>query len=527
MRAIISVANRDGLTELARALQSQNVTIFSTSGTANALGTAGIEVELVSALTGFPEILEGRVKTLHPAIFAGILAQRESDAHLQELQEHGMAPIDIVVVNLYPFAETVARPDTTMSEAQEQIDIGGVSLIRAAAKNFQDVIVLVRPQDYAPVMQELREKGEVSFETRRRLAAIAFQHTASYDTAIAEYLRAQAAKPEYFPEDLTLSLQRVQTLRYGENPHQRAAVYRRVGTSAVSAYPAVADAEVLQGKELSYNNLLDLDSALASVSSFSAPAVVIIKHTNPCGLACDDTLLEAYKRAHAGDPISAFGGIIGCNRPLDADTAHEISQLFYEAIIAPEFTPEALALLHQKKNLRLLATHRPLEASSLNGTNKHSFAGGQLDVRSISGGLLLQTPNTQDEQEVAYRVVTEREPTLEEVTDLMFAWKVVRHVKSNAIVLAHKLAVVGVGAGQMNRLASVQLALDKAAERARGSVLASDAYFPFADGVEAAAKAGITAIIQPGGSIRDEETIRMANHYAIAMILTGQRYFRH
>ncbi len=289
----------------------------------------------------------------------------------------------------------------------------------------------------------------------------------------------------------------------------------------------MADAEVLQGKELSYNNLLDLDSALASVSSFSAPAVVIIKHTNPCGLACDDTLLEAYKRAHAGDPISAFGGIIGCNRPLDADTAHEISQLFYEAIIAPEFMPEALALLHHKKNLRLLATHRPLEASSLNGTNKHSFASGQLDVRSISGGLLLQTPNTQGEQEVAYRVVTEREPTLEEVTDLMFAWKVVRHVKSNAIVLAHKLAVVGVGAGQMNRLASVQLALDKAAERARGSVLASDAYFPFADGVEAAAKAGITAIIQPGGSIRDEETIRMANHYAIAMILTGQRYFRH
>jgi phosphoribosylaminoimidazolecarboxamide formyltransferase / IMP cyclohydrolase len=527
MRAIISVANREGLAELARALQSQNTSIFSTSGTAGALKAKGIEVEPVSALTGFPEILDGRVKTLHPAIFAGILARREIEAHLDELQEHDIAPIDIVAVNLYPFADTIARPDTTISEALEQIDIGGVSLIRAAAKNFQDVIVLVRPQDYAPVMQELQEKGSVSFGTRRRLAAIAFQHTASYDSLIAEYLRAQAAEPEYFPETLTLPLQRIQTLRYGENPHQQAALYRWGGISGTSPDPSVADAEVLHGKELSYNNLLDLDTALAAVSSFSAPAVVIIKHTNPCGLACDDTLLEAYKKAHAGDPISAFGGIIGCNRLLDAATAHEISQLFYEAIIVPEFTPDALAILRQKKNLRLLATHCPLETNSLNGTYKRSTTDHLLDVRNISGGLLLQTPDTLGEQEVAYRVVTEREPTLVEVTDLMFAWKVVRHVKSNAIVLAHKLAVVGVGAGQMNRVSSVQLALDKAAKRARGSVLASDAYFPFADGVEAAAKAGITAVIQPGGSIRDEETIRMANHFAIAMVFTGQRHFRH
>jgi len=287
---------------------------------------------------------------------------------------------------------------------------------------------------------------------------------------------------------------------------------------------------VLHGKELSFNNLLDLDAALCSVSSFTAPAVAIVKHTNPCGLACDDTVLEAYKRAHAGDPISAFGGIIGSNRTLDAATAHEISQLFYEAIIAPEFTPEALDILRQKKNLRLLATHRLFDSSGLHGS--HSSHGQpevvvNLDVRSVGGGLLLQTRDTVDEQEVKYQVVTEREPTLEEVTDLMFAWKVVRHVKSNAIVLAHKLAVVGVGAGQMNRLASVQLALEKAGNRARGSVLASDAFFPFADGVEAASKAGITAIIQPGGSIRDEEAIRMANQHAIAMIFTGQRHFRH
>jgi phosphoribosylaminoimidazolecarboxamide formyltransferase / IMP cyclohydrolase len=527
MRAIISAANREGLTEIARELQSHNVTIFSTSGTANALRAAGIEAEPVSILTRFPEILEGRVKTLHPAIFGGILARRESTSHMQELQDHDIVPIDIVVVNLYPFVDTIARPDTTMSEALEQIDIGGVSLIRAAAKNFQDVIVLVRPQDYAPVMQEWREQGEVSFDTRRRLAAIAFQHTASYDTAIAEYLRAQTSVPEYFPENLTLALQRIQSLRYGENPHQRAAFYRRSGIPVTSTCPAVADAEVLHGKELSFNNLLDLDAALASVSSFTAPAVVIIKHTNPCGLACDDTLLEAYKKAHAGDPISAFGGIIGSNRPLDAATAREISQLFYEAIIAPEFTPDALDILRQKKNLRLLATHCPSDAYGLNGANKQATPTGQLDVRSVSGGLLLQTPDTMGEQEVSYRVVTEREPTLAEVTDLMFAWKVVRHVKSNAIVLAHKLTVVGVGAGQMNRLASVQLALEKAADRARGSVLASDAFFPFSDGVEAAAKAGITAIIQPGGSIRDEESIRMANHHAIAMIFTGQRHFRH
>jgi phosphoribosylaminoimidazolecarboxamide formyltransferase/IMP cyclohydrolase len=522
MRAILSVANREGLAELARDLQDHDVAIFSTSGTLNALQAEGIQAEAVSMLTRFPEILGGRVKTLHPAILGGVLARRDLPAHEEELRTHGIGAIDIVVVNLYPFAETIAQQNTTLSEALEQIDIGGVTLVRAAAKNFRDVVVLVRPQDYAPLMQEWRELGEVSIETRRRLAAIAFQQTASYDTTIAEYLRVPSV--EYFPDELTLPLERISTLRYGENPHQQAAFYRWTNHITPTRLPTVADAEVLHGKELSFNNLLDLDAALTAVQSFTAPTVAIIKHTNPCGLACDDVLVEAYKKAHAGDPISAFGGILGFNRPVDEATAREITQLFYEAIIAPEFTPRALEILRQKKNIRLLATHSPIEPKGLSTQALHM---GRPDIRSVSGGLLLQTPDAVGDREAEYNVVTERDPTLEEVTDLMFAWKVVRHVKSNAIVLAHKLIVVGVGAGQMNRVASVHLAVEKAAQRARGSVLASDAYFPFADSIEAAAKAGVTAIIQPGGSIRDDESIRMANHHAIAMIFTGKRHFRH
>ena len=518
MRAIISVDNRDGLIELAQELRSHDVTIFATGGTLKALQAGGIEAESVSSLTQFPEILDGRVKTLHPAILGGILARRDLPTHQEELQTHNMAPIDIVVSNLYPFAKTVAQADVTLMEALEKIDIGGVTLTRAAAKNFQDVLILTRPEDYTPVMQEWREQGEVSLATRRHLAAIALQQTASYDTTIAEYLR--SSTEETFAPTMTLPLERVQTLRYGENPHQQAAFYRWSGTRGNDVTTAtVADAQVLHGKELSFNNLLDLDAALATVQSFTAPTIAIIKHTNPCGLACDETLVEAYKRAHAGDPVSAYGGIVGSNRLIDEATAEEISHLFYEAIIAPEFAPAALEILQKKKNIRLLATHRPIEPMRT-GVDK-------LDIRSVSGGLLLQTPDALGESDVAYNVVTEREPTLDEVTDLMFAWKAVRHVKSNAIVLAHKLSLVGVGAGQMNRVTSVQIAVEKAADRTRGAVLASDAFFPFADGVEAAAKAGVTAIIQPGGSIRDEETIRMANHYAIAMIFTGQRHFRH
>lgn len=532
MRAILSVDDRTGLAELARELRSHEVTIYATSGTLKFLQAEGIEAESISALTQFPEILGGRVKTLHPAILGGILARRGVQEHEADLEAHGFVPIDIVVSNLYPFAKTIAREGVTLEEAIEQIDIGGVTLTRAAAKNYKDVLILVRPQDYIPVMQEWREKGAVSLATRHRLAVVAFQQTASYDTTITEYLRssdegnisqnANNASEALFPERLTLPLERIQTLRYGENPHQRAAFYRWTGAIAHPTSATLANAEVLHGKELSYNNLLDLDAALATVQSFAAPTVAVIKHTNPCGLACDSVLVEAYKKAYTGDSVSAYGGIIGSNQLIDEMTAMEMSHLFYEAIIAPEYTPGALDILRRKKNLRLLATHCPIEPIKAHGT-----VAERIEVRSVSGGLLLQTSDTVGVEEVTYTVMTDREPTLEEVTDLLFAWKVVRHVKSNAIVLAHNLMLVGVGAGQMNRVTSVQIAVEKAGERARGAVLASDAYFPFDDGVEAAAKAGVTAIIQPGGSIRDEEAIRMANRYAIAMIFTGQRHFRH
>ncbi|MGZ3599991.1 MAG: bifunctional phosphoribosylaminoimidazolecarboxamide formyltransferase/inosine monophosphate cyclohydrolase [Ktedonobacterales bacterium] len=546
MRALVSVEDKTGIETLARGLQALGVEIISTGGTAALLASIGIAVRPVADVTGFPEILGGRVKTLHPAIHGGILARREDEAHMAELAQHGITPIDIVVCNLYPFSQTVARPDVTVGEALEKIDIGGVTLLRAAAKNYPHVTVIVRPQDYPDVLTELETNGATSAETRKRLAAGAFQHTALYDSAIAAYLRRDTDEA-LFPEQVTLGLRRLQVLRYGENPHQTAALYtwsdgglglrdsadatHEQNGSGPEAQPeinaassTVAKARLLHGKELSYNNLLDLDAALGAAGSFTVPAAVVIKHTNPCGLACADTLVDAYRRAHAGDPVSAYGGILGFNRQVDEATAVELSQIFYEAIIAPSYSDAALEILRRKKNMRLLATGAPIGpwAGVLDARDLHA-----LDIRRISGGLLLQTPDTGSDQDIQRKVVTEREPTLEEVTDLLFAWKAVRHVKSNAIVLAKKLTVVGVGAGQMNRVYSVQIAVDRAGDRARGSVLASDAYFPFPDSVEAAAKAGITAIIQPGGSIRDDEAVRMANRYGIAMITTGQRHFRH
>jgi phosphoribosylaminoimidazolecarboxamide formyltransferase / IMP cyclohydrolase len=541
MRALLSVADKTGIETLARGLHALGIELLSTGGTAQALTEANIPVRSVSDITGFPEILGGRVKTLHPAIHGGILARRDDEAHMAELAEHGIGTIDLVVCNLYPFAQTVAHPKTALAAALEEIDIGGVTLLRAAAKNFADVLVVVRPQDYPDVLTELETTGAVSMDTRRRLAAVAFQHTASYDTAIAEYMRRGTAE-ELFPPAMTVDLRLLQTLRYGENPHQSAALYGwgrqgaglsdeeahatngRLTPPAQAAAPTVAGAHLLHGKELSFNNLLDLDAALATVASFKAATAVVIKHTNPCGLACGDSLADTYRRAHSGDPVAAYGGVLGFNREVDEATANDVSQIFYEAIIAPGFSPAALAVLERKKNIRLLATGMPIGPGTIStgGNAPH-----RLDLRRISGGLLLQTADVVSEQEVRSDVVTEREPTLEEVTDLLFAWKAVQHVKSNAIVLAKKLTVVGVGAGQMSRVYSVQIAVDRAADRARGTVLASDAYFPFPDGVETAAKAGVTAIIQPGGSIRDDESIRMANRYGVAMIFTGQRHFRH
>ncbi len=535
MRALLSVADKTGIERLARGLHELGVELVATGKTAALLADAGIPVIPVEDVTGFPELLGGRVKTLHPAIHVGILAKRDDAGQMAEIAARGIGPIDLVVCNLYPFERAAARPGTTLEEALEEIDIGGVTLLRAAAKNFQAVTVVTRSEDYEPVLDELRAQGVTSLETRRRLAVEAFQHTALYDTAIAGYLRRDVADA-LFPDGLTLGLRRQQTLHYGENPHQLAALYHWAGDGSASGgasdgsgvervptVPTITGARQLHGKELSYNNLLDLDAALAAAASFTAPTAVVIKHTNPCGLACADTLVEAYRHAHAGDPVSAYGGIVGFNREVDGETAAEMSQIFYEAILAPGFTPEALEILALKKNLRLLATGTPIGPTAI----ATEPGVRRLDARSVSGGLLLQTPDYIPEGEFHMTPVTERKPTLDEITDLRFAWKVVRHVKSNAIVLAKKLAVVGVGAGQMNRVYSVRIAVDRAEDRARGSVLASDAFFPFPDGVETAAKAGVTAIIQPGGSIRDDEVIRMANRYGIAMVTTGQRHFRH
>ncbi len=516
MRAIISVTNHTGLTALAQELSTHNVELFSHPDTLSLLQKEGIQAQPVSTLTGFFDPVDQGLSLLHPALLAGVMTPHSA---VSGQQIHTIGFIDVVVVNIPAFAELAHSSSVPPHEVLSQIGVGEIALLRAAACNFSDVLVLTRPDDYSTVMQEWREQGEVSWETRRHLATLAFQYVASYDTALAGYLRASSG--ELFPEMLTLPLERVRTLRYGENPHQQAAFYRWQGSSA---NPSLANAEVLHGKELSFNNLLDLDVALQTVQSFTAPTVAIIKHTNPCGLACDDVLLEAYKKAHAGDPISAFGGIIGCNRIIDLAMAEEVNQLFYEAIIAPNFQPAALDLLRRKKNIRLLATHGLIEPLS---SATHLLDSYPSNIHSVTGGLLLQTPDVLHEHEIEYHVMSEREPTLDEVTDLMFAWKAVQHVKSNAIVLAHKLTLVGVGAGQMNRLGSVQIAVNRAAERARTSVLASDAFFPFADSVEAAAKAGVTAIIQPGGSLRDEEAIHVANHYAIAMIFTGRRHFRH
>lgn len=546
MRAIISVDDKQGVADFAAGLSRLGVEIFSTGKTLLVLAAVGVPARSISDLTGFPEILGGRVKTLHPGVHAGILARRDDSAHMEELASHNLQTIDLVVCNLYPFSATVAQPGVTLEDAIEKIDIGGVTLLRAAAKNFASVAAISRPEDYGDVLEELEAMKSLSLETRRRLALIAFQTTALYDTAIAGYLRRESDS-EPFPEQTTLGLRRLRSLRYGENPHQSAALYGWAGTSdgldehadehadeasaghnGASPAPAtVAGSRLLHGKELSYNNLLDLDAALAAAASFKPPTAVIIKHTNPCGLACGDTLVQSYTRAHAGDPVSAYGGVIGFNREVDEETASEVSQLFYECIIAPNYSPAALAILTQKKNIRLLATGAPIAPATPATLAASARDLSRMDVRRISGGLLIQTADLVGDMDIERRVVTEREPTLEEVTDLLFAWKAVRHVKSNAITLAKNLMLVGAGAGQMSRVYSVQIAIERAGDRARGSVLASDAYFPFDDSVETAAKAGVTAIIQPGGSIRDADSIKMANKYGIAMLFTGQRHFRH
>jgi phosphoribosylaminoimidazolecarboxamide formyltransferase/IMP cyclohydrolase len=503
-RALLSVYDKTGLIEFARGLNHLGFELIASGGTARTLSEAGLPVTPVETVTGYPELLGGRVKTLHPAIHAGILARRTPD-HLNELQARRLAPIDLVAVNLYPFRETVFRKDVTLEEALEQIDIGGVALLRAAAKNFPSVLVLCDPGDYTHVLQALRQNG-IDIEMRRRLALKAFQHTSSYDAAVATYL---TGPRQGFPEMWVLGVHKVQDLRYGENPHQQAAFYRLEGQPS--------GFEQLQGKELSYNNLLDLDAAWGLVQEFAEPTVAIIKHTNPCGCASADSLSEAYCLALAADPVSAFGSIIAVNRPLDVTTAEAMTNLFIEVLVAPDYSSEALVCLASKRNCRVV---RAQPVTPL------TFA-----LRSLRDGFLVQTPDEQMEPPIAWKVVTDRRPTEQELIVLSFAWKVCKHVKSNAIVLARSegkaLGIVGVGAGQMSRLDSVHIATKKAGERARGSVLASDAFFPFSDGVEAAAQAGVTSIVQPGGSVRDEEIIATANRLGLAMCFTGTRHFRH
>ncbi len=502
-RALFSVFDKTGLEAFAGALARRKVELVASGGTARALAAAGLNVTTVEAVTGFPEMIGGRVKTLHPAIHAGILARRTPD-DLAELAAQNLSPIDLVVVNLYPFQSTVARPETTLAEAIEQIDIGGVALLRAAAKNFEWVTVVCDPADYGAVAAEIERGGDTTRETRARLALKAFRHTASYDAAITRYLASPDGEAK-FPATLTLALEKVDDLRYGENPHQHAALYRAPNQ------PGLADARQLHGKALSYTNWLDVDGAWRAANDFDAPTVVIVKHTTPSGIASADSLVRAYLDARDCDPTSAFGGVVALNRAVDAETARAILELFTEVVIAPRFDDAAREMLQAKKDLRLLECATPRAAG--------------WELRSIAGSYLAQEQDTTDA--VEWRVVSQRAPTLEEEHALRFAWRAEKFVKSNAIVLARETRTVGIGAGQMSRVDSVKIAVEKAGERAHGAVLASDAFFPFPDGVEAACRAGVTAIAHPGGSLRDDESIEIANRYGAAMVLTGTRHFRH
>jgi phosphoribosylaminoimidazolecarboxamide formyltransferase/IMP cyclohydrolase len=506
--ALLSVSDKSGLLDLARSLADLGWTLVASGGTARALRAAGLAVTDVADVTGAPEMLGGRVKTLHPAIHAGILA-RGNAADMAELAAHGVQPIDLVVCNLYPFQQTVAAPGVSLEEAVEHIDVGGVTLLRGAAKNHARVAVVCDPGDYEPVLSELRAAGAVSPETRRRLALKAFAHTRDYDAAIAAYLsqpitEAPSAQP---PASLDLSLPLAQEMRYGENPHQVAALYAEQGLGPLGG-------TLVQGKALSYNNLLDLDAAWAAAGSFDEPTVVIVKHLSPCGIASAERLAAAFPAALASDPVSAFGGVIAANRVLDGATAKEMHELFIEAVAAPGYDDEALALFAQHKpNCRLVAISQPIEA--------------RWALRSLAGGVLLQAVDRGDPPGVEWRAVSQRSPGEEELVALRFAWRACQHVKSNAIVLARGSATVGIGGGLPSRLDAVKLAVVKAGERARGGVLASDAFFPFPDGVEVAAEAGVTAVVQPGGSIRDEAVIAAADRLGLAMLLTGVRHFRH
>lgn len=530
-RALLSVSDKTGIVDLARALAALGIELISTGGTAQALRDAGLKVVDVSAFTGFPEMLDGRVKTLHPKVHGGILARREDVGHQQAAAQHGIKFIDLVVVNLYPFQQTIAQADTTFAEAIENIDIGGPAMIRSAAKNHKDVAVIVDPGDYQAIIGELEEQsGHLSLDTRQRLAARAFAHTARYDLAIAGYLAKTTDKvsSEFgaidngaMPAGFIFNLEMKQPLRYGENPHQPAALY----VDAVRGAEGIATARQLQGKELSYNNLLDLDAAWQLICEFEQPACAIIKHTNPCGLAYGASAREAFEKARETDPVSAFGGIIAFNQAVDAQAAQAIADLFAEVIVAPEFHPDALEVFKFKKNLRLITYVDKVEKKIESGAKGSTLT--DFEVRKIFGGYLVQGRDTQTVTKSELKVVSKRKPEGREMAALDFAWKICKHVKSNAIVYATDGQLVGVGAGQMSRVDSVKLAAQKARLALTGSVMASDAFFPFRDGIDEAAKHGISAVIQPGGSVRDEEVVAAADEHGLAMVFTGLRHFKH
>ncbi|MCM3042412.1 bifunctional phosphoribosylaminoimidazolecarboxamide formyltransferase/IMP cyclohydrolase [Paenibacillus motobuensis] len=511
-RALVSVSDKTGIVDFCRELSQLGVEIISTGGTKSLLSKEGVPVIGISDVTGFPEILDGRVKTLHPTVHSGLLAIRDSAEHQAQMKELGLDYIDLVVVNLYPFQETIAKPGVAYEEAIENIDIGGPTMLRSAAKNHAFVSVVVDANDYSQVLDEIRDGGDTTLETRKQLAAKVFRHTAAYDALISDYLSNKLGEP--LPERLTVTYEKIQDLRYGENPHQKAAFYRK----PLAAVDSLTNAEQLHGKELSYNNINDANAALQIVKEFTEPAVVAVKHMNPCGVGIGESIYEAYRKAYDADPVSIFGGIVAANRIIDEDTANLLKDIFLEIVLAPGFTDEALALLTKKKNIRLL---------KISGLELAADRKGQYVVTSIDGGMIVQESDIHSLTEADLQVVTDRKPTEEELKQLLFGWKVVKHVKSNAIVLAKDDMTVGVGAGQMNRVGSARIAIEQAGEKSKGSVLASDAFFPMGDTLEEAAKAGITAVIQPGGSIRDEESIKVANEYGITMVFTGVRHFKH
>ena len=508
MKALLSVYDKTGIVEFSRQVVAAGYELLSTGGTHSCLTEGNLKVGQVADYTGSPEILEGRVKTLHPTIYAGLLARRDSPDHMAELKNQRIDSIDLVVVNLYPFVETVSKPNVTLADALENIDIGGPTMLRAASKNFPSVAVVVDPADYGWVGQKLSDGG-LTVQDRRRLAAKAFNHVSIYDAAVTEYLLNMDSNVEELPDSLTISLKKVTGLRYGENPHQIGALY-----SESSAPMGIAGARQLHGRDLSYNNLMDADAAWRTVSDFADTTVSVVKHANSCGLASRNDIADAYLAAYEGDTVSAFGGIVAFNRTVTVAAANAMEPVFYEVVIAPDYEPQALEILQKKRNLRILAVDNQSDTTGY-------------DLRPITGGVLVQAADSIEENPSEWTVATQRTPSESEMKDLAFAWKAAKHIKSNAIVFAKDLALVGMGAGQPNRVVSVHLSQRSSGNKAKGSVLASDAFFPFPDNIELAAEAGITAIVQPGGSIRDDEVIGAADNANLAMVFTGVRHFRH